>query len=183
MPLPTLKGHRVRLRWLQLDDAADVYRIFSDARVVRYWSSTRFESEAKAVALIEEIHRYFEAGTLYQWGIADQEDRIIGTCTLAGIDRDNGRAEIGFALTSERWGEGLASEAVALLLRHAFEELGLHRIEADVDPLNDRSLSLLERIGFRKEGYLRERWRVGGGVQDSILLGLLRREWVHWPTG
>lgn len=183
MTLPTLAGHRVKLRWLELEDAADVYGVFSDAKVARYWSSPRFESEAEAVALIHEIHAYFEAGTLYQWGVADEDDRIIGTCTLAWIDRKNLRAEIGFALTSKRWGEGLASEAVALLLRHAFEDLELQRIEADVDPLNEPSLRLLERIGFRREGYLRERWRVAGGVQDSVLLGLLRREWVHWPTG
>ncbi len=60
---------------------------------------------------------------------------------------------------------------------YAFRDMGLHRIEADVDPRNERSLKLLERLGFRCEGDLRERFRVAGEIQDSIVLGLLRSEW------
>lgn len=62
-------------------------------------------------------------------------------------------------------------------LSYAFDELALRRIEADADPRNAQSLHLLERLGFQREGYARERWHVGGEVCDSVLLGLLRREW------
>ncbi|MCA9635155.1 MAG: GNAT family N-acetyltransferase, partial [Myxococcales bacterium] len=110
-----------------------------------------------------------------QWGIVVRgEDRLIGTCTLASIDRTHLRAEVGFALASARWGRGLMGEALALLLDHAFGPMGLQRLEADVDPRNLRSLALLERHGFVREGY--QRGRGGGGVQDSVLLGLLARE-------
>jgi RimJ/RimL family protein N-acetyltransferase len=71
----------------------------------------------------------------------------------------------------------LATEAVQLLLDFAFGTLGLHRIEADADPRNERSLRLLERQGFRREGYLRERWHHNGEIQDAIFLGLIRSEW------
>ena len=64
------------------------------------------------------------------------------------------------------------------MIAHAFDTLGLHRLEADTDPRNERCLKLLTRLGFREEGRLRERWHVGGEVQDSVLLGLLREEWV-----
>jgi RimJ/RimL family protein N-acetyltransferase len=67
--------------------------------------------------------------------------------------------------------------ALERLLDFAFHELGLRRIEADVDPNNARSIATLERLGFRREGYLRERWFVGGEVQDALFYGLLRREW------
>jgi RimJ/RimL family protein N-acetyltransferase len=63
------------------------------------------------------------------------------------------------------------------LLAYAFDELDLRRIEADVDPRNAASIRTLERLGFRREGYLRERWRVNGEVQDALFYGLLRREW------
>jgi RimJ/RimL family protein N-acetyltransferase len=63
------------------------------------------------------------------------------------------------------------------LLDHAFGALCLHRIEADVDPRNTPSLRTLERLGFVREGYLRQRWAVGGERQDSVLLGLLASDW------
>lgn len=68
-------------------------------------------------------------------------------------------------------------EALRALLGYAFGELNLERIEADVDPRNEASIRTLERLGFKKEGYLRERWKVNGEVQDAIFYGLLRREW------
>ena len=68
-------------------------------------------------------------------------------------------------------------EALAALLDHAFGEMGLHRVEADTDVANHRSLALLERLGFRREGVLRERWLVEGSHSDSHFLGLLDREW------
>lgn len=135
-------------------------------------------SEAEARSLLDEIHACFAAKSLFQWGVARREDdRVIGTCTLYHLDRRNRRAEIGFALAREHWGRGLMQEALVALLGYAFDTLTLHRIEADVDPRNAASLRLLERLGFVREGFLRERWLVGGAVQDSVILGLLRLEW------
>jgi RimJ/RimL family protein N-acetyltransferase len=68
-------------------------------------------------------------------------------------------------------------EATSTLLRFAFEQLSLHRVEADVDPRNEASIRLLEKLGFQREGYLRERWLVGEEINDTVFYGLLRREW------
>ena len=68
-------------------------------------------------------------------------------------------------------------EALRALLNFSFDHLNLHRIEADVDPRNVSSARTLERMGFQQEGYLRERWLVGGEIQDALFYGLLRREW------
>jgi RimJ/RimL family protein N-acetyltransferase len=70
----------------------------------------------------------------------------------------------------------VAREALEVLIRFSFETLHLHRLEADVDPDNARALRLLERLGFRREGQLRERWQLPGGPRDGVMLGLLRRE-------
>jgi len=95
------------------------------------------------------------------------------------VQADHERAEIGFAVARSQWGRGLASEAVAELIAFAFERLQLHRLEADTEPRNERSLRLLERLGFRREGHLRERYYVDGERQDTVLLGLLRTEWAE----
>ena len=67
--------------------------------------------------------------------------------------------------------------AFGRLIAFAFDELALIRLEADVDPANVASLALLEAMGFRREGLCRERWIVDGVVQDSLMLGLLARDW------
>ena len=85
--------------------------------------------------------------------------------------------EVGFALGRSAWGHGLATGALEVLINFAFDALDLHRLEADVDPENESSLRVLERQGFRREGYLRERWHHLGEIRDTVFLGLLRREW------
>lgn len=176
--LPTIRAERVRLRWLTGKDALDLFEIFSDPEVMRYWSTPALREEDEAQKLLDQIHRYHREKSLFQWGVALQDDdRVVGTCTLARIDAKNRRAEIGYALNRQQWGRGLMKEALTALLDHAFDTLALHRIEADVDPRNAASIALLETLGFEREGYLRERWLMGGETQDSVLLGLLETDW------
>ena len=68
-------------------------------------------------------------------------------------------------------------QALQALLRYAFQTLDLNRIEADIDPRNMASARTLERLGFQKEGHLRERWIVNDEISDTWLYSLLRREW------
>jgi [ribosomal protein S5]-alanine N-acetyltransferase len=176
--LPTLTGARVRLRWLTASDLGALYDVFSDADVMRYWARTPFTEQDEARELLEVIEQSFAAQTRFQWGIALRgDDHVIGTATLSSVDSSNLRAELGYALGRPHWGQGLMGEALALLLNFAFGEIGLRRLEADADPRNAASIRTLERLGFQREGYLRERWLVGGETQDSAFFGLLRREW------
>lgn len=182
--LPVLRAARVALRWLRPEDARDVFAVFSDPEVMRYWSSPPLQNLEAAAVLIRQIQALFASRALFQWGIALRpNDTIVGTCTLFHLDHTHRRGEIGFAVGRGYWGQGLASEAVETLLRFAFEKLNLHRIEADVDPRNDRSLRLLERQGFQREGFLRERYHVGAETPDTVFLGLLRREWTPRQAG
>ena len=181
--LPVLSSSRIALRWLRDGDAEAIFTIFRDPAVMRYWSSASLTEMADAAELIREVHEMFRSRTLFQWGVATRsEDAVIGTSTLFHLDPIHRRAEIGFALGSRHWGQGLATEAVELLIGFAFEALELHRLEADVDPRNERSLRLLERQGFVREGLLRERYHAESEVQDTVFLGLLRREWKRPPA-
>ena len=176
--LPEVRAERVKLRWLTEADVPSLFAVFSDPEVMRYWSSEPMADPGEAEALLDDIRAHFAAGTLFQWGVAlTGDDRVVGTCTLSNLDGRNRRGEIGYALAREQWGKGLMGEALTALLDYAFTTLGLHRIEADVDPGNAASLRLLGRLGFRREGLLRERWLVGGRAHDSVMLGLLGREW------
>ena len=176
--LPTIVGPRVLLRGLTEQDVPSLFEIFSNPEVMRYWSRPPFATEADAVAYLEEALRGFEAKTLFQWGLARRSDNsLLGTCTLWQLDPQNRRAEIGFALGREHWGHGFMTEGLIALIDFSFGDLGLRRLEADVDPENAPSIALLERLGFEREGFMRERWLVAGEVYDSLFYGLLEREW------
>ncbi len=179
--LPVLDGARVRLRaprQPESDGGADldaIWAIFSDAETLRYWSHEPFETREQAAATLADIGRGAAERTFFQWAIADAAtDALLGTVTLYAWDRRHRRAEIGFLLGRAHWGRGLASDAVQAVLAFAFAEMGLHRVEADVDPENGASLRLLARLGFREEGRLAERWFTFGTWKDSVVLGLLK---------
>jgi [ribosomal protein S5]-alanine N-acetyltransferase len=176
--LPSLAAERVVLRPPALRDAADLYAVLSDAETMRYWSTVAMTDPAEARRLIEMAREEQAAHTMYEWALALRADnRVVGSCCLFNFEWNNGRAELGFVLVRRLWGQGLMREGLVTLLDFAFGRLGLRRLEADVDPRNEASLVLLERLGFRREGVLRERWNVGGELQDAVLLGLLAREY------
>ncbi|MGB5132138.1 MAG: GNAT family N-acetyltransferase [Steroidobacteraceae bacterium] len=181
--LPTLAAPRVALRWLKESDASALFGIFSNPTVMRYWSTLPMSDIAQAKKLIADIQEGFRTQRLLQWGVIRlEDDRVIGTCTLFAINEAQGRAELGYALGQEYWGCGYMKEALTALVDFAFGELGMRRLEADIDPRNAGSLRAVERLGFRREGVLRERWKVNGELQDSVVLGLLSHEWRPGPA-
>jgi len=181
--LPTLAAQRVRLRWLRDEDVPALFTIFGDPQVTRYWGHPAMPDLNAATKLLNEIRECFTRQQLFQWGVALAEtDAVIGTCTLASLNSENRRAELGFALARTYWGHGYMNEILQILLRFAFSELQLHRLTADTDPNNQRSIRTLERLGFRREGYFREHYLIQGEPQDAILYGLLRSEWQKRMT-
>jgi RimJ/RimL family protein N-acetyltransferase len=177
--LPTLDAKRLSLRWISAADTDAFFGIYSHPEVMRYWSFPALTDREAAARLIEEIHESWKRRVILKWGIARRTDnQLFGSVTLFNLDFNHRRCEIGYALGRDSWGQGYMNEALTAVLKFAFEVLELHRIEADVDPRNDASIKTLERLGFQREGYLRERWQVNGEIQDAFFYGLLRHEWV-----
>jgi len=176
--LPILDTPRLKLRPLAEADVPALFAIFRDPESMRYWTHPAMTDVAEAEALLREIQHHAEAETLFQWGIARREDDlVIGTCTLFRIQREHRRGELGYILRRDHWGHGLANEALSALVSHAFDAMGLHRLEADIDPRNAGSIRSVERLGFKLEGHLRERYFVADEIQGSLIYGLLAPEW------
>jgi len=147
--------------------------------VMRYWSFPAWTQIAQAEAYVARATAAAQSGELFPWAIADAaSDRLIGALTLHSLHAEQRRAEVGYSLSPDFQGRGIAAEALHCGLAHAFDVLGLRRIEADVDPRNVASCRLLERLGFVREGLLRQRWLVNGEVCDSAFYGLLPGELV-----
>jgi RimJ/RimL family protein N-acetyltransferase len=182
--LPTIDADRIRLRWISEEDTDAFYAIYSNPEVMRYWSTPPLVDRAAAADLIRKIHADWQRRLILKWGIALRaDDQLIGSLTLFNLDFNHRRAEIGYALGREHWGHGYMNEALMAVLKYAFEVLELHRIEADVDPRNTASIKTVERLGFQREGYLRERWQVNGEIQDAYFYGLLKQDWVGNRNG
>lgn len=174
---------RLSLRAPLQGDADALFALHSDPEVMRYFSEPPWLDPERATRQIDEDAAAFERGDFFRFAIVlNATGSMIGNCTLFSLHRQNRRAEIGYALQRAHWGKGYMGEALGALLAHAFNDLDLNRIEADIDPRNAASATLLERLGFINEGYMRERWIVGGEVCDSALYGLLRREWKTHPA-
>jgi [ribosomal protein S5]-alanine N-acetyltransferase len=181
---------RLTLRPLAEPDAADLFALFGDPAVMRYWSTPPWTDAAQALTMVAGDRAAHAARSDLRLGLLPHEtQRVVGTLSLFRIDRSNRRAEIGYALSPAWQGRGLVHEALVALITLAFDaspgsalgDLALHRLEADIDPRNTPSARVLERLGFRQEGLLRERWQVGGEVSDSALYGLLRPDFK--PAG
>jgi [ribosomal protein S5]-alanine N-acetyltransferase len=174
----TLRTPRLRLRPLRVGDAQALFEMHSDARVMRYWSSPPWTSIEPAHAMVAMDLEGMPRGEHLRLGLELLADAsMVGTCSLFHIVAASRRAEIGYVLRASAWGQGYMHEALQALLAHAFTTMQLNRLEADVDPRNAASARALERLGFTKEGHLRERWIVAGEVSDTALYGLLARTW------
>lgn len=178
-----LQTQRLLLRPLLASDAPALYAIFSDPQVTRYTSGGAWQSLDKADDMVVRYTNGLVSKDAIGLGIVNlQSDVVIGTCSLFHLDEQCRRAEIGYILSRASWGQAYMAEALAALIQFGFDELNLHRIEADIDPRNTASLSSVERLGFIKEGYLRERWIVDGEISDTVLFGLLRSDWQARPN-
>ena len=156
-----------------------IFKIFSDPDVTRYWGFSTLVDFEQAEEFIRQTQEGYSSRQLLQWGLTDPaQDEIIGTCAFAGWSAEHRRAEIGYALRRDRWGEGIMAEVLPELIRFGFEQMNLNRIEADADPRNGRSIRNLERLGFVREGVMRQRYLVNGELQDAIVFSLLRRDWL-----
>jgi RimJ/RimL family protein N-acetyltransferase len=172
----TLQTPRLSLRFLDQDDAPALLTLFTDAETLRYFSCTPWQHLDQAVEHITQTQQGYRDGSALRLALT-LDNQLIGSCTLYAIDRRNHRCEMGYILAREHWGKGYMAEALAALLDYAFGPLALHRLEADIHPDNIASKRLLQRLHFKQEGHLRERWFVGDEISDSIIYGLLAREW------
>lgn len=175
---------RLVLRPLEFGDAAALFDMNAHPDVSRYGSGLQWTSVDMARERIATHIAALERGEYLQLAIAatgseteSETGGLIGTCCLFDVDAQCRRTEIGYGLARQYWGRGYAHEAIKALVQHAFNDLNLRRLEADVHPDNLPSLRLLERLGFVREGYLRERWEIEGEVSDSVILGLLQSDW------
>jgi ribosomal-protein-alanine N-acetyltransferase len=172
-----IESSRVLVRLLKEADLPSLLRMNSNAEVTALLPYATWNSPADGKAWYDRMRGIEAAGTALQFVVVTKSANVaIGTCLLFRLEEASGRAELGYALGREYWGQGLMREALAALLSAAFGGMGLRRIEAEVSTRNAASARLLARLGFTKEGLLRKRWVVKGRAEDVEVFGLLQGE-------
>ncbi|MGN6665454.1 MAG: GNAT family N-acetyltransferase [Trinickia sp.] len=168
---------RLTLRPLRTEDAGPIFAMYSDVQFMRYWPFPAMTHIEQAVEYLARRIQGSATETEIVWAIELTCTReTIGTCCLFNADPVSRRAELGFGLRRPFWGQGYMTEAARAAVECGFDVLRLHRIEAEIDPRNGASARVLERLGFVKEGLLRERWMIDGQITDGAIYGLLRTD-------
>jgi ribosomal-protein-alanine N-acetyltransferase len=175
---PEIETARLKIRLVQRPDLPSLLQINSNDAVTRYLPYESWKGIADGESWYGRMSTRHAAGEAGQFVIQmRQSDRIIGTCLLFRFEASSSRAELGYVLAQEHWGAGYMIEAMSAFIAFAFGPVGLRRLEAEIDPRNLTSAKLLDRLGFVKEGFLRQRWVTKGEVTDSNFYGLLRADW------
>lgn len=175
---PSLDTARLRLRPFTDADADHLYALHSDTDVMRYWDSPPWTDPARSGRFIATCGRIQDEGSGARVAIDRVSDgAFVGWCGLTSWNPEFRSASLGYVLDKSAWGHGYATEAAHAVLTWAFDALDLNRVQAEADTRNAASGRVLEKLGFVREGTLREDCVVNGVVSDSWIYGLLRRDW------
>ncbi len=173
-PFPILETSRLTLRQITKNDANEIFVLRSDTRVMKYILRPIAETLEDALQLIQIVADAETNNNGITWAITLKENgQLIGTIGYWQIKKEHYRAEIGYLLSPDFQRKGMMQEALTTVIHYGFAEMKLHTIEADVDPKNTPSISLLERNKFVKEGYFKENYFFDGKFSDTVVYSLL----------
>lgn len=167
-----LKTERLNLRPLRAADAPALFTILGDPEAMKFWDRPAIARTATATEIIASQLSAMEDGHFLYWTVWRGEDAI-GSVDLSALDFTHRRGEIGFLFRRDQWGQGYGREAMGALIRHAFGQLQLERLEAKVHAANMPAKKLLGLLGFMPEGRLNGYVRRDGIRHDVDVFGLL----------
>lgn len=175
---PIIELENVRLRPILMRDAPAIHAYLSDPVVTELTSYPPITLPF-VEAMLERIQNRWASGELSKWGITlADSDQIVGLCGFNDWSKPHRVAEVAYDLAPALWGRGVMRQVIAALLQWTFDQDQIDRVQAFVRIDNGRSIQLLERCGFLREGRLR-RYRVcRGQAFDYFIYSFLRPEWA-----
>ncbi len=175
----TLEGNRVHLR---LPRRADQRAFIAQAKRSRAFHRGWVRAPDTPAAFSAYVRRYGAPSAAPRnigfLVVRDDDGAIAGVINFSEIVRGAFHsAYVGYYALGPHAGEGYMTEGFALALDFAFRRLGLHRVEANVQPANERSIALVERVGFAREGYSRRYVKIAGRWRDHVRFAMLAEDW------
>ncbi|RJP65068.1 MAG: N-acetyltransferase [Ignavibacteriales bacterium] len=174
---PEIDSKNLLYRNITPEDCNEIFKIRSNDKVMTYLDTTKHNSVEDSKKMIEAVIESYKNKTGINWAIIKKESRaFVGYFGYWRIITEHCRAEIGYALKPEYWGQGIMAETLTAMIEFGFNTLMLHSIEANVNPGNTASIKVLEKAGFKKEAYFRENFLFDNKFLDSIIYSLLEKD-------
>ena len=172
--IPVLETERLLLRGCTPEDVAALFALFTDERVITAFGYRMEPSPDAANNIIQRWSQEFKNGTGIRWMIVDKESgATVGNIGLKDIKAYHQCGAIGYAVLPGYWRQGIAAEAMEMVLEHVFGTMDLHRVEAVVFPDNIASQALLHKLGFQREGLMSSSYRFDDAFHDSFLYAII----------
>ncbi|ERN52413.1 GNAT family N-acetyltransferase [Alkalihalophilus marmarensis] len=176
---PILETERLVLREISKNDAEGIFACFSNKHVTRYYGQDTLKNIEQAETLVEFFANSYKEKRGIRWGIELKGTQgTIGTIGFNAWSPKHKRAEIGYEIHPDHWRKGYTSEAVSKVIDYGFGDLGLTRIGAVVFIENEASNKLLTKMGFLKEGVLRDYMYQNGVAYDVNVYSLLKKDHI-----
>jgi ribosomal-protein-alanine N-acetyltransferase len=173
-PFPVLKTDRLVLRKTEMTDAPAMFVQRSDPRIMKYLDRKPCETVEEAAAFIRMITDNLDNNNGISWAITTHDsDEMIGSIAIWRIVKEHYRGELGYVLLPDYQRKGLMHEALNAVIAYGFTDMGLHSLEANINPDNAASQKLLERHGFVREAYFKENYYSNGRFLDSAIYSLI----------
>jgi len=175
--LPVLETERLILRPLRMGDAGDLFAYARDPEVSRHVLWDTHENIAQSRQFLRAAIRQYRRGMPGSFAIVLRASgRMIGTVGFMWVNTDYKSAEVGYSLSRDYWNQGMMTEALRAVIAFGFDTLRLNRIEAQHETDNPASGRVMENVGMRLEGTLRQRVRNKGRFVDVRLYAILRSD-------
>ncbi|WP_438350712.1 GNAT family N-acetyltransferase [Paenibacillus sp. FA6] len=176
---PVFETERLILRKLSMNDLDDYYEFASDPIVSVSTLWNKHETIEDTKDYLQKVMDKYDSKQAFRWGIIYKpSNKLIGRTGLMNWDVMHSRAEIGFALASQYWNKDIISEATKEVVSYGFEKLELNRIEGRCNYKNAGSARVMEKLGMKLEGILREQLKIKGTFMDQRLYSILKSDFV-----
>jgi ribosomal-protein-alanine N-acetyltransferase len=183
---PPLETERLLLRQIQPQDKQALFSILSDEEVTCYLGVRTLQSPEEIDDILPLFNLPYEIHSGIRWAITQKDTphpgRLVGTCGFHRWQPDHSHAEVGYELGRAYWGQGIMREAIRRVLAFGFSEMALNRVEAQVWADNAPSARFLEKLGFQREGLLRQAEFAAGAFQDILIYAILKEEFKPQTT-
>lgn len=172
-PFPIIETERLTLRAMQHDDYDRMHAMRTDDDVQRFINRPK-DTPDRTREVMNMIISECEANNSITWVISPKGSNLLmGTVGLWRVDKMHHKAEIGYMMFKEYWGQGFLTEALTPVMEYGFKVMKVHRVEGVVHPGNAASINVLKKQGFVKEGYFREDYYSEGVFMDSEYYAVL----------
>lgn len=170
-----LETNNLILKNITKSDYLDLYNYLSKEEVSKSLETEPLKTEEDALVLINKILKNSIYGKSMKWGVYLKENsELIGLVGYNNIDSRNRKCSIGYEMESDYWKNGYGFEMVTEIIKYAFDDLCLHRIEAEVLIGNNTFTRLLSKLGFEKEGTLKQNIFMEGSFFDTEIYSLIK---------